>query len=196
MHIQADHSGNESVGPRFTVDELRLAIATLSAADLGRLKQAAKVFSGISGIMEDDLIQDSYTRVLEGRRTCGRTVGLVPFLCGVMKSIASQETEARKVGLRPVTVLKNGEAVLPDGKADTVSPEQAAAAAIDDRPLLARVHAAIAGDEKLELLLEGIYDQMRGAELQDLLGVDEKGLAALRKKLKRRLQEASAERTT
>ena len=37
---------------------------------------------------------------------------------------------------------------------------------------------------------------MRGAELQDLLGVDEKGLAALRKKLKRRLQEASAERTT
>ena len=58
MHIQADHSSNESVGPRFTVDELRLAIATLSAADLGRLKQAAKVFSGISGIMEDDLIQD------------------------------------------------------------------------------------------------------------------------------------------
>ena len=53
-------------------------------------------------------------------------------------------------------MLKNGEAVLPDGKADTVSPEQAAAAAIDDRPLLARVHAAIAGDEKLELLLEGI----------------------------------------
>jgi hypothetical protein len=196
MHIQADHSGNESVGPRFTVDELRSAIARLSAADLGRLKQAAKVFSGISGIMEDDLIQESYTRALEGRRTCGRTVDLVPFLCGVMKSIASQETEARKVGLRPVTVLRNGEAVLPEGKADTVSPEQGAAAAIDDRPLLARVHAATAGDEKLELLLEGIYDQMRGAELQDLLGVDEKGLAALRKKLKRRLQEASAERTT
>ena len=146
--------------------------------------------------MEDDLIQESYTRALEGRRTCGRTVGLVPFLCGVMKSIASQETEARKIGLRPVTVLKNGIVVLPDGKADAVSPEQAAAAAIDERPLIARVHAAIEGDGKLELLVEGIYDQMRGAELRNLLGVDEQGLAALRKKLKRRLQEASAERTT
>jgi hypothetical protein len=196
MQIQADHSGNESAGPRFTADELRSAIARLSAADLARLKQASKVFSGISGIMEDDLIQESYTRALEGRRTCGRTVGLVPFLCGVMKSIASQETEARKIGLRPVTVLKNGIVVLPDGKADAVSPEQAAAAAIDERPLIARVHAAIEGDEKLELLVEGIYDQMRGAELRNLLGVDEQGLAALRKKLKRRLQEASAERTT
>ena len=58
------------------------------------------------------------------------------------------------------------------------------------------MHAAIEGDEKLELLVEGIYDQMRGAELRNLLGVDEQGLAALRKKLKRRLQEASAERTT
>src|SRR5437867_13402992 len=127
MQIQADHSGNESAVPRFTADELRSAIARLSAADLARLKQAAKVFSRISGIMEDDLIQESYTRALEGRRTCGRTVGLVPFLCGVTKSIALQETEARKIGLRPVTVLKNGIVVLPDGKADAVSPEQAAA---------------------------------------------------------------------
>jgi hypothetical protein len=30
---------------------------------------------------------------------------------------------------------------------------------------------------------------MRGAELQELLGVDEKGLAAVRKRLKRMLQE-------
>jgi hypothetical protein len=45
----------------------------------------------------------------------------------------------------------------------------------------------VAGDEQLQLLIEGIYDNMRGAELQELLGVDEKGLAALRKKLRRLL---------
>jgi len=136
MQIQPDRSASDGAGPRYTVDEVRSAIAMLSDADLARLQQAAKVFSGISGIMEDDLIQESYTRALEGRRTCDRSVGIIAFLCGVMKSIASQESEARKAGMRPVTVVRNGEVVLPDGKADAVSPEEAAAAAIDDRPLL------------------------------------------------------------
>ena len=43
--------------------------------------------------------------------------------------------------------------------------------------MLAAIDAGAAGDEKLQLLIEGIYDEMRGAELQELLGVDEKGLA-------------------
>jgi hypothetical protein len=75
-----------------------------------------------------------------------------------------------------------------------LSPEDLAASAIDDRPRLRRVSEAIKGDEKLELLLEGILDNWRGADLRDLLDVDDRGLAALRKRLSRRLADACAER--
>jgi len=77
---------------------------------------------------------------------------------------------------------------------DDPSPERAAISAIDQRPLLEEISVAAAGDEQLQLLIEGIYEQMRGTELQELLGVDEKGLAAVRKRFRRLLQSARIER--
>jgi len=105
-----------------------------------------------------------------------------------MKSFVSQENEARKVGFRPTVVLHNGEPIVPDVPADDPSPERAAISAIDERAVLAEIEAAAEGDQKLQLLIEGIYDGLRGAELQALLGVDEKGLATLRRRLRRLLE--------
>jgi hypothetical protein len=59
---------------------------------------------------------------------------------------------------------------------------------IDGKATLAEIEASAIGDEKVQLLIEGIYDGMRGADLQELLDVDEKGLAAVRKRLWRVLQ--------
>jgi DNA-directed RNA polymerase specialized sigma24 family protein len=187
MDVEADQESPAHDGERFTVAEIHLAIETLSDGDVARLVSGAKVFSRLCRIPADDLLQEAYARALDGSRTCGRTEGLVGFLCGVMKSLASQETEARKSGFRPVDVLRNGEPILPDVAADSVSPEQSAASAIDDIETLAKIEALVAGDEQLQLLIEGICDNMRGSELQELLGVDKNGLAALRKKLKRTL---------
>ena len=89
---------------------------------------------------------------------------------------------------RPVVLTRDGEPFLPDVAGNAPSPEQVAISAIDHKPLLDEISAAAAGDEQLQLLIEGIGEHMRGAELQDLLGVDEKGLAAVRKRLKRLLQ--------
>jgi DNA-directed RNA polymerase specialized sigma24 family protein len=190
MQVKTDDKGPANDGDRFTVVEIHDSIENLSDGDIARLVSAAKVFSRLSGIVADDLLQEAYTRALEGSRTCGRSTNVVAFLCGVMKSLASQEIEARKNGFRPVAVLRSGEPVLPDIAADIVSPEQSAVSAIDDRDALAKIDALVADDEQLQFLLEGIDDQMRGAELQELLGTDDKGLAALRKKLRRRLQSA------
>jgi DNA-directed RNA polymerase specialized sigma24 family protein len=181
--------------PRLTVAEIRSGIGSLTDADLGRLNRAARAFSAICRLPAEDLIQEAYARVLEGKRTCDRGTGIVSFLCGVMKSISSHETEARQNGQRPGPVLRNGQPVIPDIKTNTASPEDMAASVIDDRPRLLRISEAVKGDEKLELLLEGILDNWRGADLRDLLDVDDRGLAALRKRLSRRLADASAERT-
>lgn len=186
MQLGGDQPGVQA-GDRVTVAEIHDSIATISEADMARLVAAAKGFSRLCGIEADDLLQEAFTRVLEGRRTCERGIALVPFLCGVMKSLASQENAARKDGFRPTVVMRKGESVLPDVPADDPSPERLAISAVDERRRLADIEAAAVGDEQVQLLIEAIYDEMRGAELQELLNVDQKGLATVRKRFRRLL---------
>jgi DNA-directed RNA polymerase specialized sigma24 family protein len=189
MQADADKSGGLSDGDRFTVAEIGIAIGELADDEFSHLMRRARMYSRICGISADDLLQEAYARALDGSRTCGRDVNIVDFLRGVMRSLASQESEARKSGFRPAAVIVNGESTLPDVAADIVTPEQAAVSAIDDVQMLAKIDQMIASDEQLQLLVEGIYDGMRGVELQELLELDEKGLASLRKKLRRLLQD-------
>jgi DNA-directed RNA polymerase specialized sigma24 family protein len=194
MQVEGDETGLQHAGDRMTVAEVRDSIETISDPDMARLVSAARGFSRLCGIDPEDLLQEAFTRALEGRRTCEPGTPLVPFICGVMRSFVSQENEARKDGFRPTLVLRNGEPVLPEVPADDPSPERSAMSAIDDRPVLAEIERAAAGDEKLQLLIEGIYEGMRGVELQELLSLDVKGLAAIRKKLWRLLQDTSSSR--
>jgi DNA-directed RNA polymerase specialized sigma24 family protein len=188
MQVEGDETPQQS-GDRLTVAEIHESIECLSDADMARLVAAARGISRLSGIEPKDLLQEAFTRALEGRRTCERGTLLVPFICGVMKSLVSQENEARKDGLRPASLTRNGKPVDPDGPSDDPSPERVAICAIDGRAELAEIEIGAAGDEQLQLLIEGIWDRMRGTDLQELLGVDEKGLAAVRKRLRRLLRE-------
>jgi hypothetical protein len=175
-------------GDRFTVAEISNSIDRLTDPDMARLVAASQLFSSFCGIDAEDLLQESFKRSLDGARTCGRGTNIVAFLCGVMQSLASQESEARKAGFRPVLVHRNGVDVVPDVAADTVSPEQAAIAAIDDRADLLRIEKLVSSDEDLQLLIEGLGENMRGTDLEQLLSTDEKGLATLRKRLRRLLR--------
>jgi DNA-directed RNA polymerase specialized sigma24 family protein len=190
MQVEGDATESPSDdGARLSVAEVHDLVDALSKPDTARLMAAARGFSRLCGVDAEDLLQEALTRALEGRRTCGRGTALVPFICGIMKSFVSQENEARKEGFRPTVVLRNGEAIVPDTPAADPSPEQATISAIDDRTVLAEIDVGAAGDEKLQLLIEGVYDGMRGAELGELLGVDEKGLATVRRRLRRVLEE-------
>jgi hypothetical protein len=106
MRDEGDDKGLPDNGDRFTVAEMHDSIEALSDPDVAKLVAASRAFCRLCGIPPDDLLQEAYTRALEGRRTCHRGTGIVEFLCGVMKSLASQENEARKEGLRPVVVME------------------------------------------------------------------------------------------
>jgi hypothetical protein len=192
MQGEGEETGPSDGGDRLTVAEIHDSISALSRADKARLVAAARAFSRLCGIEWQDLLQEAYTRALEGRRTCKRGTPIVPFLCGVMLSFVSQENDARKEGFRPKVLLRNGEPIVPDAPTDEPSPERCAISAIDHRSVLAEIEAAAATDEKVRFLIEGIYDDMRGKELEQLLGVDDKGLAAIRKRFRRMLDEISA----
>lgn len=106
---------------------------------------------------------------------------------GASKSIASAEIEAIRNGLREVLPTPDGVAA-PDLVDPSPSPERLLMSTRDDGEVLDVISQLIEDDEQLQLLLEGICDQMRGDQLEDLLGVDTQGLATARRRLKRRLQ--------
>jgi DNA-directed RNA polymerase specialized sigma24 family protein len=188
MQVEGVDTPPPEDGDRLTVAEIYDSIEAISDPDMGRLVEAAQGFSRMCGLDWEDLLHEAFTRALEGTRTCRRGTALVPFICGVMESFVSQENEARKAGFRPAVLIRDGEPFIPDVPAHDPSPERAAISAIDHAPTLDAIEAGAAGDEKLQLLIEGIYEGMRGEELEELLGVNKKELAAVRKRLHRLLQ--------
>jgi DNA-directed RNA polymerase specialized sigma24 family protein len=170
---------------RCSVEELSAAIASLSEADHAKIILAARYFSHRCKIREDDLRQEAFCLIFEGRRTCKRGVPIVAFICGVIRGLASDGYKARGRSEIPVPDLHEG--VVPVWHQEAPTPEDAAISRLTDAPMIAEIEAMVAGDEQLELLLQGLIDHMRGAELQELLGVDVKGLAAARKRLSRAL---------
>jgi DNA-directed RNA polymerase specialized sigma24 family protein len=170
---------------RYTADELRAKIEALSDAEVARLMAVAKSFAWRTRLEPADLLQEAYYRVLDERRTCRKSVGVLAFLCQVMRGLRSDELEAHHDGRRPAPVESLHDGVQPLWANGQPSPEQAAISQIMDGKVLAKIEAKIAEDEELGLLIEGQLEKMNGQALQDLLGVDARGLAAVRKRLKR-----------
>jgi DNA-directed RNA polymerase specialized sigma24 family protein len=177
-----------------SVDDARGAISALSKADWARLLQVAKWLAERCGEAPHDLLQEATARAWAGRRRCRVGTPVDAFLAGIMKSLASQEVEARKAGQRPRLAEGFDDEVRPQWGAEQVSPERAAISRVDDGAVLAKIEALVSDSEQLQLLIEGLCDGLRGKDLEELLGVDAKGLAAARKMLRRRLNASFPER--
>ena len=184
---------------RYTPDEIKAALAGLSKAEMGRLIEMSEVLAKRCRLSGDDLLHEAFCRALEGRRRCDRGTSIVGFLWGVMRSLASEEVEAIKGNRRPVLVselVKDGDR---DAGQDVLSigarlADDAMVSRIHDSAVLEKIEALVKGDDQLAMLVEGLKDNLRGEALQELLGVDVKGLAALRKRLKRSLTSIDPER--
>nr|WP_166175723.1 sigma-70 family RNA polymerase sigma factor [Altererythrobacter segetis] len=172
-----------------SVDEVRTMLRGLDRSSAAKIYKIAKWFAPRCRMPEDDLTQEAFKRMIEGGRRMPRNVDLIPFAAGVIKSIASQELDAIRRGLREVRPTPDG-TNGPDTPDPSPSPERLLQSAHDEREILAAIDRLIEDDEQLQLLVEGICDGMRGDDLEKLLGVDEKGLAAVRKRLRRKLQSA------
>ena len=112
-----------------------------------------------------------------------------------MKSIASEGPRARRKAredgaFEVVYVEGYGGAGVPEPAFAAPSPEDEALSRRYHVEALAKAMACIEGDEELQLLVEGLFDDLRGKELEDLLDTDTKGLAAARKRLTRKLRAA------
>ncbi|SFM31259.1 hypothetical protein SAMN05192568_102666 [Methylobacterium pseudosasicola] len=177
--------------PRYAPDEIIAAVEDLSPAEVARIEAVSRYFAPRCAMQPEDLRQEAYARAF-GTRSCRVGTGMVEFLAGIMKSIASDGYRSRKKarekgGFEVVHVEGYGANGVPDPIFEAPSPEEAALSKRYHSEALAKAMACIDNDDELQLLVEGLFDGMRGKDLEDLLGKDTKGLAAVRKRLSRRL---------
>jgi DNA-directed RNA polymerase specialized sigma24 family protein len=80
------------------------ALARLSAADLVRLRQIARLrASGLTGVDWEDLLQEAFSRILAGTRRWPLDVPLVAFVAQSLRSLASEHH--RKQAAHPFVAL-------------------------------------------------------------------------------------------
>lgn len=180
---------DEEEADYLSVDEVREMIRQLNPTDATKISNTARWFSLRCHIPAEDLRQEAFKRLLSGSRQARRGVEFAREMSGAIRSIASAEIETIRNGLREVRPTPDGVAA-PDLADPSPSPERLLMSARDDGEVLDAIGQLIEDDEQLQLLLEGICDQMRGDQLEELLGVDTQGLATARRRLKRRLQNA------
>lgn len=177
----------------YTLAEVREGIEALTDVDMAKLHKISRALAGKAGMDPDELFQEAICRMLT-TRSCSVSFGIVGYTAGVMRSIASDAYRAQVKrtddGKRTVPFAANDES---GSVSADPTPEEEVIAQQYYGECLSRVDEAIAGDEQLQFLVEGIYEGLRGKDLEDFLGTDTKGLAAARKRLMRLLNKAFPE---
>jgi len=160
----------ESPAENYTSAEILEAVKTLTAQHKTALVKLAKVYAMKTSFGHEDLLQEACMRVLDGRREWPRNVAVVPFLAGVMRSIAwdwqaERYHESAKVD-------------------DIVYEDQAAAARIDARKII----ALFDDDPIAQKMIIALLDGARGEELRKLSGLTKTEYESKRVKIRRRIE--------
>jgi DNA-directed RNA polymerase specialized sigma24 family protein len=163
----------ESPAETYTAAEIAEAIRTLAAPQKTALVKLAKAYAMKTGFGHEDLLQEALMRVLDGRRDWPRSVAAVPFLAGVMRSIAWDW---------------RAECHVDHGEAGDVAAydDQTAAARIDLRKII----ALFDDDPIAQRMLIALMDGTRGEELRELSGLGRTEYESKRTKIRRRLEKA------
>jgi RNA polymerase sigma-70 factor (ECF subfamily) len=172
--------------------EVKRSIAVLTAADWLRLHKVARALCRAAAFDADDLLQEAFQRALDGTRQCARTLDIVQFLVGVMRSIASDWRKARRRRPEMSLVTETGtwqEVVLwvrdTSPVADEVLMVNEEAARLQEA-----IFALFVDDCLAQRLLEGIMDGLAGAQLRSLTGLSETEFASKRRLIRRRIDKA------
>jgi RNA polymerase sigma-70 factor (ECF subfamily) len=116
-----------------------------------------------------DLFHEAIARILEGKRGWPQGVGILPFLCGVMRGIAWDWR-----------TLIYGEAP----EATSASEESNAIARLDAQKFV----ALFADDVIAQQIVVGIMEGARGEELWEQSGLSKTEYESKRRKIRRRIE--------
>jgi RNA polymerase sigma-70 factor (ECF subfamily) len=131
----------------------------------------ARHYAGKTSYGHQDLIHEAYMRVLAGQRVWRRSVEVVMFLDGVMRSIA---WDWRRV-------QSHGE----DVDVDSIGVEShSAVASLDTQKII----ALFDDDPVAQRIIIAMMDSARGEELREASGLTQTEYESKRRKIRRRLE--------
>lgn len=174
--------------------EIKTAIENLPRVSWLRLHQIARALCRHIGSEPDDLLQEAFQRALNGRRRCPRDVDIVRFLAGVMRSIASDWSKARK--RRPEVSL-----IAPTGMIQEVAmqlrdpqpnPHDSLAGEQEATRMKEMILDLFADDLVAQNMLSAIFDGAEGENLRSLTDLNETEFASKRRLIRRRIDKAFA----
>lgn len=175
--------------------EISDALGSLDSLGWARLRKIAAVLAAGGRGKEDELLQETMLRVLDGGRPWPQGVPLMSFLAGVMKSVAhGQRAKVARSPTRRAASLYDGSGALMIDMADAgPTPEEALAEEQAAGRLRQRVAGAFEGDFDAQMLVEGMLDGLEGEPLRALTGLDMTAYASKRRLIRRRLTKLQAE---
>jgi DNA-directed RNA polymerase specialized sigma24 family protein len=160
----------ESPAEAYTAAEIVDAVKSLSVQHKTALIKLARAYAVKTSFGHEDLLQEAWMRVLDGRREWPRSVAVVPFLAGVMKSIAwDWQTERRDDNVEV---------------GDIGYEDQSAAARIDLQKII------VLFDPIARKMVIAMLDGARGEELRESSGLTKTEYESKRTKIRRRLEKA------
>jgi DNA-directed RNA polymerase specialized sigma24 family protein len=164
-------TGGQDAAPSvLSPDEARVAIRALPASDKIALMKVARLYAKKTPYGHEDLLQEAICRVLAGARTWPRHLAAVPFLCGVVRSIAWE--------------WKNEFSDADREAADPQREERRANASLD----VVKLIALFDDDAVAQTIVRGMMEGARGQELQALSGLDKTDYESKRTKIRRRIE--------
>jgi DNA-directed RNA polymerase specialized sigma24 family protein len=172
--------------------EVKRAIAVLAPAGWLRLHKAARALCRNAHFDAEDLLQEAFERALEGSRQCSRTLDIVLFLVGVMRSIASDWRKARRRRPEMSLVSPTGslQEVAIKVRDERLGPDEWLASAQEANCLRQTIFALFADDGVAQRMLEGIMDGIAGEELRSLTQLNQTQFESKRRLIRRRIDKA------
>jgi len=173
--------------------EVKRAVSALPRAHWLRLHKVARALCRNAHFEAEDLLQDAFTRALEGSRRCARTVNIVHFLVGVMRSIASDWRKACKRRLEiigPASPTGLLQEVVVKVRDERPAADDWIASAQEATCIKRAILDLFADDGVAQRMLEGIFDGMAGEELRSLTELSQTQFASKRRLIRRRIDKA------
>lgn len=187
---------DESRAPYASTEEVATALATLSTADLLRIRQIAKLRCvGLSAITWEDLLSEAVTRSLAGTRGWPRAVPFIAFLAQTIRSIASEEWRRRDHEQTTLeTDLDPAETETPttlaDLSVDKIDPEREVIA----RKTLTYIETLFHEDYEANAILRGFAEGATPEQIQSSASLTPTQYASAQKRIRRRLARHFAEK--
>lgn len=156
----------------YTPDEIRSIFETLTDAQKTRLMKLAWGYASKIGPSHapPDLVNEAWLRALDGRRVWPRSVGVVKFMDGVMRSIAWEwRANPGHADVDPDTIPTSDPSVE---------------MSLEMKKILTKFN----DDPIAQKMITGLAEGLRGEELKLLCELTEKEYETIRKKIRRRLE--------